>query len=74
MSVERQKFIEERTAYRFVDRVVPADVFSDDQSVSLEIEDAGGVNSASPREVALSRAKFVGQIEKRGLRHFHRGR
>ena len=50
------------------------DVFSDDQGVSLEVEDACGEKDAGPRKVALSGAQFAGQIQQDRFGQFHRDR
>ena len=54
MSIQGKKTIEKRAADGFIDGVVAADVFTDNFQFTIgDIENSGGVNSASARKIAL---------------------
>jgi hypothetical protein len=42
---QREDAIEERTANRFVDRIVASDVFAQNNQLAIEIENRGGMDS-----------------------------
>ena len=65
MPVERQLFVDKRTTYDFVDRVMAADVFADNQGFASGAENPGGMDSSGAREVGLMLSQQFGKREKR---------
>ena len=63
MTVEPQESVEERTPNCFVERVVAADVFAENNHFAVEREDCGRVDTTGPGEIRLGVAERFRQRE-----------
>lgn len=54
VSIERQESIEQRPPDHLVDRIVPANIFPDDDQFAVEIEDRSRMNSSGPAKIILT--------------------